>query len=238
MRTHEPMKILLLEDDVRLSGLLLRGLRREGHTVHHAASIEDGRWMATESPYDVMIFDVMLPDGDGYSLCRELRGAGRWSPVLFLTARDAVEDRVRGLDAGGDDYLVKPFAFTELLARLRALTRRGTVERPAVLQIGDLEIDPAAHRVRADGRDLELTSRQFTLLEFFARNADVVLSRSTILDQVWDWAFEGSPRIIDVYVRSLREALGEAAQRPRIETVRGAGYVLRSPSTSSGTAKR
>jgi len=223
------MKILLLEDDVRLSGLLLRGLRREGHAVDHAASIEDGRWRATESPYDAMIFDVMLPDGDGYSLCRDLRSAGRWSPVLFLTARDAVEDRVRGLDAGGDDYLVKPFAFTELLARLRALTRRGTVERPTVLQVGDLEIDPAAHRARAAGRDLELTSRQFTLLEFFARNVDAVLSRSAILDQVWDWAFEGSPRIIDVYVRSLREALGKAPQRPRIETVRGAGYVLRSP---------
>ena len=223
------MKILLLEDDVRLSGLLLRGLRHEGHAVDHAASIEDGRWMATESPYDVMVFDVMLPDGDGYSLCRELRSAGHWSPVLFLTARDAVEDRVRGLDAGGDDYLVKPFAFTELVARLRALTRRGTVERPAVLEVGDLEIDPAAHRVRAAGRELELTSRQFALLEFFARNADAVLSRSAILDQVWDWAFEGSPRIIDVYVRSLREALGEGPRRPRLETVRGAGYVLRSP---------
>ncbi|MEP6470228.1 MAG: response regulator transcription factor [Chloroflexota bacterium] len=227
------MKILLLEDDVRLSGLLLRGLRREGHTADHAASIEDGRWLATESAYDVMIFDVMLPDGDGYALCRDLRAAGRWSPVLFLTARDAVEDRVRGLDAGGDDYLVKPFAFTELLARLRALTRRGTVERPTVLEIGDLEIDPAAHRARAGARDLDLTSRQFTLLELFARQADAVLSRSAILDQAWDWAFDGSPRIIDVYVRSLREALGEGPRRPRIETVRGAGYVLRSPATAS-----
>ena len=223
------MKILLLEDDLRLSGLLLRGLRREGHAVDHAAGIEDGRWLATESAYDVMIFDVMLPDGDGYSLCRDLRTAGLWSPVLFLTARDAVDERVRGLDAGGHDYLVKPFAFTELLARLRALTRRGTVERPAALHVGDLEIDPAGHRARADGRDLDLTSRQFTLLEFFARNADAVLSRSTILEQLWDWAFEGSPRIIDVYVRSLREALGEAPKLPRIETVRGAGYVLRSP---------
>ncbi len=223
------MKILLLEDDVRLSGLLLRGLRREGHAVDHAGSVEDGRWLATEEPYDVMIFDVMLPDGDGYSLCRELRTAGRWAPVLFLTARDAVEDRVRGLDAGGDDYLVKPFAFTELLARLRALTRRGAVERPAVLRVGDLELDPAARVVRAAARDLELTSRQYALLEFFARNADVVLSRQAILDQVWDWAFDGSPRIIDVYVRSLREALGEAPARPRLETVRGAGYVLRTP---------
>ncbi len=223
------MKILLLEDDVRLSALLLRGLRRDGHAVDHAATVEDGRWLATEAPYDAMVFDVMLPDGDSYWLCADLRAKGRWAPVLFLTARDAVEDRVRGLDAGGDDYLVKPFAFTELLARLRALTRRGTVERPAILRVGDLEIDPAAHRARLDGRDLELTSREFTLLEFFARHTDAVLSRSAILDQVWDWAFEGSPRIIDVYVRSLRQALGDAPGRPRIETIRGAGYVLRSP---------
>ena len=223
------MKILLLEDDLRLTSLLLRGLRREGHAVDHAATIEDGRWMASESPYDAMIFDVMLPDGDGYGLCRDLRAAGRWSPVLFLTARDAVEDRVKGLDAGGDDYLVKPFAFTELLARLRALTRRGSVERPATLQLGDMDIDPAAHRVRTAGDDLALTARQFALLEFFARNTDVVLTRSAILDQVWDWAFDGSPRIIDVYVRSLREVLGEGPRRPRIETVRGAGYVFRLP---------
>lgn len=223
------MKILLVEDDVRLSGLLLRGLRREGHAVDHAATIEDGRWMATESTYDVMIFDVMLPDGDGYTLCRELRSAGRWSPVMFLTARDAVEDRVRGLDAGGDDYLVKPFAFTELLARLRALARRGSVERPSVLDVGDLQIDPAGRRASVDGSELSLTSREFTLLEHFARNVDVVLSRTDILDQVWDWAFEGSPRIIDVYVRSLREQMGEGRRRPRIETVRGSGYVLRSP---------
>jgi len=231
------MKLLLVEDDLRLTGLLLRGLRREGHAVDHAPNVEDGRWMATESTYDVMIFDAMLPDGDGYTLCRELRTAGRWSPVLFLTARDAVEDRVRGLDAGGDDYLVKPFAFTELLARLRALSRRGAVERPSVLTIGDLEIDPAAHRARAGGTDLALTSRQFTLLEFFARNADAVLSRSVILEQVWDWAFEGSPRIIDVYVRSLREALGEGPERPRIETIRGSGYVLRASAAGRGRVR-
>lgn len=232
------MKILILEDDLRLTGLLLRGLRREGHAVDHAGTVEDGRWMATESTYDVMIFDVMLPDGDGYALCRELRSRGRWSPVLFLTARDAVEDRVRGLDAGGDDYLVKPFAFTELLARLRALSRRGVVERPAVLLLGDLEIDPAAHRAQAGGQEIALTSRQFTLLEFFVRNADTVLSRSTILEQVWDWAFEGSPRIIDVYVRSLREALGEGPERPRLETIRGAGYVLRAPSAAAARSTR
>lgn len=221
------LKILVLEDDVRLSALLLRGLRREGYAVDHAATVEDGRWMATESTYDAMIFDVMLPDGDGYDLCAELRASGRWTPVLFLTARGTVEDRVRGLDAGGDDYLIKPFAFAELLARLRALARRGAVERPVRLTVGDLEVDPVAHRAVADGRTLVLTVREFALLECFARQPDTVLSRSAILEQVWDWAFDGSPRIIDVYVRTLRGQLGEGRNRPRIETIRGAGYALR-----------
>lgn len=223
------MKILLLEDDLRLSVLLLRGIRREGHAVDHAATIEDGRWMATESAYDVMIFDVMLPDGDGYGLCAELRAAGLWTPVLFLTARGDVDDRIRGLDAGGDDYVVKPFAFTELLARLRAIARRGVVERPVQLTLGDLEVDPVAHRAVAGGRSLQLTAREFALLEFFIRQPDTVLSRSTILEQVWDWAFDGSPRIIDVYVRTLRGQLGSGTKRPRIETIRNAGYVLRPP---------
>jgi len=226
------MKILLLEDDVRLSAVVLRGLRREGYAVDHAATIEDGRWMATESTYDAMIFDVVLPDGDGYALCAELRAGGKWTPVLFLTARGAVEDRVRGLDAGGDDYMVKPFAFAELLARLRALARRGVVERPVRLRLGDLELDPVAHRAVGGDRALTLTAREFALLEFFMRQPDTVLSRSTILEQVWDWAFDGSPRIIDVYVRTLREQLGSGEDRPRIETIRGAGYVLRPPSQS------
>ncbi len=219
----------MLEDDVRLSGLLLRGLRREGYAVDHAATIEDGRWMATESTYDAMIFDVLLPDGDGYALCAELRAAGTWTPVLFLTARGAVADRVRGLDVGADDYVVKPFAFAELLARLRALARRGAVERPVQLTLGDLEVDPVARRAVAGGRSLVLTAREFALLEFFMRKPDSVVSRSTILEQVWDWAFDGSPRIIDVYVRTLREQLGKGRDRPRIETIRGAGYALRPP---------
>lgn len=226
------MKILLLEDDVRLSAILLRGLRREGYPVDHATTVEDGRWMATESTYDAMIFDVTLPDGDGYALCAELRAAGRWAPVMFLTARGSVEDRVRGLDAGGDDYLVKPFAFAELLARLRALGRRGAVERPVRLILGDLTLDPVAHRAAAGDRPMVLTAREFSLLESFMRQPDTVLSRSAILEQVWDWAFDGSPRIIDVYVRTLREQIGDGRDRPRIETIRGAGYVLRPPSTS------
>ncbi len=221
------MKILVLEDDQRLRSVLVRGLHRSGHTVDVAGTVEEARWFVSETRHDVLILDVMLPDGDGFAFCRELRAAGDWSPVLMLTARDAVTDRVRGLDVGADDYLVKPFAFAELEARLRALDRRGPIDRPTSVACGGLELDPAAHRATVGSRDLDLTSRQFSLLEFFARRADRVLTRAQILDQVWDWAFEGDPRIIDVYVRSLRQALGAHPGAPRIETVRGVGYALR-----------
>lgn len=231
------MKVLLLEDDVRLSGLVARGLRREGHAVDVVATIEDARWMATERVHDVLVLDIMLPDGDGFALCRDLRAAGDWTPVLLLTARDAVDDRVRGLDVGADDYLVKPFAFAELFARLRALTRRGAVERPNVLGSGDLQLDPATHRVTVSGRDVPLAGREFTLLEYFLRHEDEVLSRARIIDEVWDWAFEGTPRIIDVYVRALRNALGRAPGVPRLETVRGVGYVLRPSRDGAATAE-
>ena len=223
------MKLMLLEDDVRLSGLLQRGLRGDGHAVDPAATIEDARWLAAEGAYDVLVLDVMLPDGDGFSLCAELRAAGNWTPVLMLTARDAVEDRVRGLDVGADDYLVKPFAFVELLARLRALARRGPSERPTVLAIGALALDPAARRVTAGGAEVPLSSRQFALLEFLMRHPDEVVSRTTILERVWDWAYEGTSNIVDVYVRALRVRLQPHPDVPRLETVRGAGYVLRSP---------
>ncbi len=226
------MKLLLLEDDVRLSGLLQRGLRGDGHAVDPAATIEDARWLASEGTYDVLVLDVMLPDGDGFSFCAELRAAGNWTPVLMLTARDAVEDRVRGLDVGADDYLVKPFAFVELLARLRALARRGPSERPTVLALGSLTLDPAAHRVSVDGTEVPLSSRQFALLEFLVRHPDEVVSRTTLLERVWDWAYEGTSNIIDVYVRALRVRLGTGPGVPRLETVRGAGYVLRSPSAA------
>ncbi len=221
------MKVLLLEDDVRLAGLVTRGLRRDGHAVDTAGTVEDARWMASESSYDVLVLDVMLPDGDGFGLCRELRSAGNWTPVLLLTARDAVDDRVRGLDVGADDYLVKPFAFAELFARLRALARRDLRERPTVLEAGDVRLDPAARTVTVGGGDVPVVGREFALLEYFLRHAGEVLSRSRILDEVWDWAFEGNPRIVDVYVRSLRVSLGSGHERPRIETVRGVGYVLR-----------
>ncbi len=224
---HGGMKILMLEDDERLRSVIVRGLRGSGHTVDLAGTVEEARWLLSETKHDVLMLDVMLPDGDGFTLCRELRAAGNSTPVLMLTARDAVTDRVRGLDAGADDYLVKPFAFAELEARLRALDRRGPSDRPSKLVVGDLELDPAAHRVTVGSRDLRLTGRQFSLLEFFARRADQVLTRAQILEQVWDWAFDGDPRIIDVYVRSLRRALGSHAQAPSIETVRGVGYALR-----------
>ncbi len=227
-RTHDgAMKILMLEDDERLRSVVVRGLRRSGHTVNVAGTVEEARYLLSETGHDVLVLDVMLPDGDGFTLCRELRASGDRSPVLMLTARDAVTDRVRGLDVGADDYLVKPFAFAELEARLRALDRRGPSERPTTIVVGELELDPASRRASVGSRDLRLTGRQFSLLEFFARRADQVLTRTQILDQVWDWAFDGDPRIVDVYVRSLRQALGSDPRTPWIETVRGVGYALR-----------
>ena len=226
------MKILLLEDDLRLSGLIVRGLRREGHAVDSAGTVEDARWSTAESTYDVLILDVMLPDGDGFGLCSELRASGDWTPVLMLTARDAIADRVRGLDVGADDYLVKPFAFAELVARLRALVRRGSTERPNVLTCGDVSLDPATRRVSAGTASVTVVGREFALLEYFLHHQDEVLSRSRIIDEVWDWAFEGTPRIIDVYVSALRSHLGRGARTPRIETVRGVGYVLRVPAAT------
>src|SRR6195256_2240165 len=169
------MKVLLLEDDVRLAGLVARGLRRDGSAVDTAGIVEDARWLAAESVYDVLVLDVMLPDGDGFALCRELRSSGNWTPVLLLTARDAIDDRVRGLDVGADDYLVKPFAFAELFARLRALARRGQTERPNVLASGDLRLDPATHEVSVGRNAVSLAGREFALLEYFLRHENEAL---------------------------------------------------------------
>ena len=221
------MRLLLLEDDARLAGLLRRGLQAEGHAVDLAASVEDGRWLATENPYDALVFDVMLPDGDGFALCADIRRAGIWTPVLMLTARDAVSDRVRGLDVGADDYLVKPFAFAELTARLRALARRGAPERPTILAAGTLTIDPASRVVEVDGRPVSLSAREYALLELFVRRAGDVLTRTEIIERVWDWAYDGTSNVVDVYVRYLRAKLAPHLSAPRIETARGVGYVLR-----------
>jgi len=225
------VKVLLLEDDVRLAGLITRALRRDGNAVDTAGTVEDARWFAAESVYDVLVLDVMLPDGDGFGLCRRLRAAGDPIAILLLTARVAVSERVAGLDAGADDYLVKPFAIAELFARLRALVRRGSTERPNVLISGDLRLDPATREVTVRGNSVALAGREFALLEYFLRHENEVLTRSRILDEVWDWAFEGTPRIVDVYIRILRSRLGRDRDTPRIETVRGVGYALRSPAS-------
>jgi len=225
-RRRVVMRLLLVEDDERLASALARGLRGEGYAVDMAADGDDAVVQARVYDYDLVILDVMLPGTDGVTVCRMLRDAGRWSPVLMLTARGGVSDRIRGLDAGADDYLVKPFDFGELVARVRALLRRGAPERPAVLVAGDLEIDPATRSVSRAGRRVELSAREFAVLEFLARRAGQVVSRTELLEHVWDRNYEGSTNIIDVYVGYLRRKLETPFARPLIHTVRGAGYRL------------
>ncbi|MFN2490848.1 MAG: response regulator transcription factor [Actinomycetota bacterium] len=220
------MRILVVEDEVKMAALLKRGLEEEGYAVDTTANGTDAVWLGTENAYDGMVLDLMLPDFDGFEVCHRLRQAGRWVPVIMLTARDAVPDRVRGLDAGADDYLTKPFSFAELLARLRALMRRGQSERPAILEVGDLKMDPAGRRVGRSGRAIELTAKEFSLLEFFMRHPQEVLSRTRILEHVWDFAYEGGSNVVDVYVRYLREKIDRPFERDSLQTVRGAGYRL------------
>jgi two-component system, OmpR family, response regulator len=221
------MRLLVVEDEAKMAGLLERGLREEGHAVDVTGRGEDALWMARAAPYDAIVLDVMLPGGDGFSVCRKLREHEVWTPVLLLTARDAVDDRVAGLDAGADDYLVKPFAFSELLARLRALRRREPVERPVVLAVGDLSLDPAARRAWRGRVELPLSGKEFTLLEAFMRRPGVILSRDRLLDAAWDMAYERRSNLVDVYIRYLREKIDRPFDRHALETVRGAGYRLR-----------
>ena len=220
------MRVLVVEDHARMADLIRRGLVEEGYAVDLAVTGEDGEWLASENAYDVIVLDVMLPGADGFEICRRIRDAGRWAPVLMLTARDTVDDRVRGLDAGADDYLTKPFSFVELLARLRALVRRGPAEHPPVLRVGDLILDPARHAVERGGMRIDLTAKEFALLEYFMRHPGEVLSRSALIDHVWDFAFEGDSNIVDVYIRYLREKIDRPFGVASIETVRGAGYRL------------
>jgi two-component system OmpR family response regulator len=223
------MRILIVEDEEKLARLTARALREGGLAVDLASRGEDALWMARSTPYDAIVLDVGLPGIDGFEVCRRLREDGVWAPVLMLTARDAVPDRIAGLDGGADDYMVKPFAPTEVLARLRALVRRGAPERPPVLEVGGLRLDPARRRVERDGVDISLSPTEFAMLETFMRNPGVVLSRLDLLDHIWDHAYENRSNIVDVYVRYLREKIDLPFGTDSIEAVRGVGYRLRAP---------
>jgi two-component system, OmpR family, response regulator len=221
------MRVLVVEDSVKMAAVLKRGLEEEGYAVDVAATGEDGLWMATENPNDVIVLDIVLPDMDGFEVCQRLRGGGQQAPVLMLTARDAVSDRVRGLDAGADDYLTKPFSFTEFAARIRALLRRGPSGRPARLAVGDLVLDPATRTTCRGGTVIDLSAKEFSLLQYFMTHAGEVLSRTRLIEHVWDFAYEGGSNIVDVYVRYLREKIDRPFGTRSLETVRGAGYRLR-----------
>jgi two-component system OmpR family response regulator len=220
------VRVLVVEDEVKLAGLIRRGLREEGLLADVAVRGEDALWMAEATAYDAIVLDVMLPGMDGFATCRRLRADGVRTPILMLTARDAVEDRIAGLDTGADDYLAKPFDFGELLARLRALARRGPTERDPVLRAGDLELDPAARSVRRAGVDIPLSVKEFQLLEVFMRHPGEVLSRYQLLEGAWDAEYEHRSNVIDVYVRYLREKVDRPFGVETLETVRGAGYRL------------
>jgi two-component system OmpR family response regulator len=223
------VRVLVVEDEVRMAALLERGLREEGYAVDVAPNGTDGLWLATENDYDAVVLDVMLPGMDGFEVCRKARAAGRWAPVLLLTARDGVDDRVRGLDAGADDYLTKPFSFAELAARLRALVRRGAKDRPVTLQVGDLHLDPATHRAWRGSTDLSLSPKEMALLGLLMRNAGDVVTRTQILDHVWDFAYDGTSNVVDQYIAYLRRKVDRPFGRSDIETVRGVGYRIRRP---------
>jgi two-component system OmpR family response regulator len=221
------LRVLVVEDELKMASLIRRGLIEEGHAADVAPKGEDALWMAGATDYDAIVLDVMLPGIDGFETCRELRKKGVWSPVVMLTARDAVDDRVAGLDTGADDYLTKPFSFAELLARLRALARRGAVERPSVLAVGDLRMNPATHQVWRGATELELSTKEFALLEVFMRRPGHVLSRFDLLEHAWDYSYENRSNVVDVYVRYIREKIDRPFGKTSIETVRGAGYRLR-----------
>ena len=221
------MRILVVEDDRKVASFIRKGLTEEGYAADVASDGETGLAMGLDRLHDVIVLDVMLPRKPGFQVVRELRQAKVTTPVLLLTARDAVEDKVQGLDAGADDYLTKPFAFAELLARVRALLRRGTAARAPVLQVADLTLDPATRTVARGGEAISLTNREFALLEYLLRNAGRVLTRTMIAEHVWDYSFDSGTNVIDVYVNYLRKKIDAGRERKLIHTVRGVGYVLK-----------
>ncbi len=221
------MRILIVEDEPKIAGLLRRGLAEEGHAADVATRGEDALWMSKATDYDALVLDVMLPGIDGFETCRRLRSQGIWAPVLMLTARNAIEDRVAGLDVGADDYLAKPFSFAELLARLRAVRRRGMPERPTLLQVGALQLDPATRAVRRGGAEITLSAKEFALLEILMRRAGEVLSRFQLLEYAWDGDYDNRSNVVDVYISYLREKVDRPFGARSIETVRGVGYRLR-----------
>ena len=220
------MRVLVVEDELRMAALIRRGLTKEGLSADVASTGEDALWMARATDYDAIVLDVMLPGIDGFETCRRLRGDAVWAPVLMLTARDSVEDRVAGLDTGADDYLVKPFAFSELVARVRSILRRGPQRRLETQRIGDLEIDLARHRATRGGQRLELTPKEFSLLALLVRRAGEALTRTEIAEQIWDMNFDGGTNVVDVHMHRLRGKVDDPYPQKLLHTVRGVGYVL------------
>jgi two-component system OmpR family response regulator len=221
------MRVLIVEDEVKMASLIRRGLRREGISADVAIKGEDALWMAEATEYDAIVLDLMLPGIDGLEVCQRLRADGVWAPILMLTARDAVRDRVAGLDGGADDYVTKPFSYAELLARLRALVRRGPIERPTRVEVGDLRLDPATRQVWRGETEIELSAKEFAILEIFMRRPGEVLSRFQLLEHAWDYDYENRSNVVDSYVRFLRRKIDKPFGVSSIETVRGAGYRLR-----------
>jgi len=223
------MRVLVVEDSRRLAGIVKRGLLEEGYAVDNAYDGEEAEYMAESTPFDLIVLDIMLPKKDGISVCRDLRAKKVNTPILMLTAKDSVEDKVTGLDSGADDYLVKPFAFSELLARLRALLRREVLPKVQKLQIGELALDPQSREVWRNGDRVELTAKEYAIIEYFMRRPNAVVTRTMLGESVWDYEFDGLSNIIDVYVRRLRRKIDREGQESLIQTVRGAGYRLRVP---------
>ncbi len=224
------MRILVVEDDPDVASFIRKGLQEERYAVDVAADGETGLRLAQDNPYDLIILDLMLPKLDGLAVCRRLRADRRHTPIVLLTARETVEDKVTGLESGADDYLTKPFAFAELLARVRALLRRGGAPLSR-LQAADLELDPVAHRVWRHGKEIALTAKEYAILEYLLRNADRVLTRTAIIEHVWDIHYEAVTNIVDVHIRSLRAKIDRDFAPPLIQTVRGVGYMLKTPET-------